>query len=220
MRARLLLLSILFAAIGCGGLRLPAKSAALGALEAIDRPPPDAEIARKVGRLLEQYVDRALAAGPPPGVEELSASATRGAVKGFGEAASVEQMASGAARALTSGASQELATNMNDWVGPDAQGPLADAMAALAARSAGAAVQGATAALKNELATCEPGQGEPCLPDMARILSRSVARGASEGVGRGIDWVAVSLAFVLGLGSALGVGFLISALRDRRRIRV
>ncbi len=69
--------------LGCGGVRQPAKQATLGALDALDAPPANNELASKMSRLLDRYLDKALEAGPPPGVEELSAKATRGAVIGL-----------------------------------------------------------------------------------------------------------------------------------------
>jgi len=71
--------------IGCGGVavRQPAKDATLGALDALDSPPRNAELARKLSTLLDHYLDQALKDGPPPGVEEMTAKATRGAVIGL-----------------------------------------------------------------------------------------------------------------------------------------
>lgn len=70
--------------LGCGGIavRQPAKDATLGALDALNAPRNN-ELARKMSLLLNQYLDKALTAGPPPGVEEISAKATRGAVIGL-----------------------------------------------------------------------------------------------------------------------------------------
>jgi len=244
---RIPLIFLVIAASGCGAtVREPARDAALGVMDSIERPPPDAVLAGKLGKLVDRYVDRALEAGAPPSIEEISGSAVRGALKEIGDPSAaaprlaqnvarglvrgigrdaqtvdtLERAAAGAGRALASGVSGELASEMSGWVGPNAEGPLADAMAALAARSAEAAIAGSMRALRADLDTCVPGEGQTCIPDVARVLSRSAARGASEGVKRGIDWATVSIAFVTGLASAVGAGFLVSVIRDRRRMRV
>lgn len=269
------ILAVLF--MGCeASVRMPAQSAMLGALDAFENPPADAELAQKIGKLANRYLDTALAAGPPPSIEELSANATRGALRGFGETALeygpafssavfdslrmvagtlaeqspylgriagragheafsgfvrgferdpealalLDEAAFGAGRAMTSGATEELARQADAWVGPDGRGPLSDAMAAIAARSAESAVAGVLAAVRHDFQTCVPGRGELCLADMTRTLSRSAGRGASEGIKREFDWVTASVAFVAGLVAAILAGFAVTELRNRRRMRV
>lgn len=261
--------------LGCGGvIKQPAKSATLGALDALQDPPRDARLAGKLGKLVERYLDAALAASPPPGIDEISRKAAKGAAQGLGEVIAedggrisgaarqslrgavgavseeapaigrfaartgsamasglvrgigrdqetvdaLSSAASGAGKALASGVSEEMAAQMSAWVGPDARGPLAEAMAVLAARSSKAAVEGAMAALRQELVTCVPGQGDPCMTDIARTLSRSAARGVGEGVRKGIDWLAASVAFAIGLVVAAIVWFLMNVIRGRKRM--
>jgi hypothetical protein len=80
------ILAVLF--LGCGAsVRRPAQSAVLGALDAFEQPPANAELAQKLGKLVDRYVDQALAAEPPPSIEDISASATRGALRGLGQTA-------------------------------------------------------------------------------------------------------------------------------------
>jgi hypothetical protein len=277
MRGILIAFVLPLGLLGCGGaIAPPAKSATLGAIDALQDPPEDARLAGKLGELLEKYLDAALAASPPPGIDDISSRAVQGAARGLGvvmeedgarisgaarqslkvavgavseEAPAIGRFAartgsamasglvrgigrdqetvdalsaaaSGTGKALASGVSEEMAAQMSAWVGPDARGPLAEAMAVLAARSSRAAVEGAMAALRQDLVTCVPGQGEPCLTDIARTLSRSAARGVGEGVRRGIDWLAASIAFALGLVVAAIVWFLMNLIRGRKRMTV
>lgn len=269
------LIAVLF--LGCeASVRGPAQSAMLGAIDAFDRPPADAELARKLGKLANLYVDDALAAKPPPSIEDMSASATRGAFRGLGESATeygpalttalsgslrtaagtfaeespvigriaaragheavsgfvrqfgrdpktiaeLENAVSGAGRAMTSGAAEELARRTDGWIGSDGKGPVADAVAAVAARSAEYAVAGALAAVRHDLQTCVPGKGNMCLADVTRSLSRSAGGGASEGIRSEFDWLTAGVAFVAGLVAAIIAGVVASELRNRRRMGV
>jgi hypothetical protein len=268
-------LAVLF--LGCSAsVRQPARNATLGALDAFDNPPANAELATKIGKLANRYVDQALAADPPEAVEDLSANATRGVLRGLGQTAAeygpvlrgavagslrmaagslaeqspvigrmagrvgheaasgvvrgfgrdtealalLEDAAFGAGRAVTSGATEELARRADVWVGPDGRGTLGNAMATIAARSAEYAVAGALAAIRRDLQTCVPGKGELCLHDMTRSLSRSAGRGASEGVVREFDWLTAGIAFVAGLVAAILAGVAMNAVRNRHRMRI
>lgn len=263
--------------LGCEmSIRRPAQGVTLGALDAFENPPADAELAAKIGKLANRYLDQALAADPPQTVEDLSASATRGVLRTLGQTAAEyepalreavsdslhraagalaeqepiigriaghagEEAATGlvrgfgrdtealallkgagfgAGRAVTSGATEELARRTEAWVGPDGRGPVGNAIAAIAARSAEFAITGVLAAIRRDLQTCVPGKGELCLSEMTRSFSRSAGRGASEGVGREFDWLTIGVAFFSGLVAAILAGVAANALRSRRRMHV
>ena len=259
--------------LGCNAsIRRPAQSAMLGAIDAFDHAPADAQLAQKLGKLAHLYVDQALDAEPPPSIEDMSASAARGALRGLGQTATefgpalstalsgslrmaagtlaeqspfigriaasagheavrefgsdpktlalLQDAAFGAGRAMTSGATEELARRTDAWVGPDGRGPLGNAISAIAARSAEYAVRGALAAVRSDIESCASGNGEMCLPDMTRSLSRSVGRGASEGIQREIDWLTLGIAFVAGLIAAILAGYAVDTLRNRRRMHI
>ncbi len=273
MRAITLVLAALAVLIfGCEAtVRRPAQNVTLGALDAFQHPPRDAELATKIGKLANRYLDQALEAEPPQAIEDLSANATRGVIRGLGETAAesgpafrgslrtamgmlgeqspvfgrivgragheaasglvrrfghdpealalLQDAAFGAGRAVTSGATDELARRTDTWVGPDGRGPVGEAMAALAARSGEFVIAGALAAIRQDLQTCVPGRDEMCLSDMLRSLSRSAGRGASEGVVREFDWLTAGVAFVTGLVAAVVAGFVVNAFRTRHHLR-
>jgi hypothetical protein len=260
--------------VGCGAVRQPAKDATLGALDALDSPPANAELARKLSTLLDHYLDQALAAGPPPGVEAITAKATRGAVVGLAStmpeqqwmvqqivaqalrtsvdsmtdergrigrvaAQAGEQAALGALRGMSrlteregEGSksqlgqisdeaartiAQSMAKEMAHWFGPDAKGPIGDAMAAAAGRASGSAVQGALTAARDELAQCPGTPEKPCIQDIVQAFSRAAARGASEGVGQKMQPIPIAIAFAVGLGVALIAIRLWREIRSRRQ---
>lgn len=270
MRAITLVLAALAVLIfGCeASVRRPAQNVTLGALDAFQHPPPDAELATKIGKLANRYLDQALAAEPPEAIEDLSANATRGVLRGLGQTAVesgpalrgslrtamqalseqspvfgqivgragheaagglvrrfghdpealalLQDAAFGAGRAVTSGATDELARRTEAWVGPDGRGPLGEAMAAIAARSGEFVIAGALGAIRQDLQNCVPGKDEMCLSDMMRSLSRSAGRGASEGVVREFDWLTAGVAFAGGLVAAILAAFAVNALRNNR----
>ncbi|MDI1448468.1 hypothetical protein [Polyangium sp. 6x1] len=243
--------------LGCAAnVQKPAREATLGAISALERPPEDAELARKMGLLLDRFLTNALAAGPPPGIKAISADVMRGAMQGLtatvpeqrwivrhlvseslrtavdtvmdergpisqAAARAGEQAAMGLVRGMNSreneattmigevsgemgrSLTQAMGSEIAGWFGPDAEGPLADAMAAAAERAAGAAVRGALAAAKDEVAQCTDKRGEPCVNDIVATLSRSAARGASEGLRRELEPLPIGIAFVVGLAAAL-----------------
>ncbi|MDI1477933.1 hypothetical protein [Polyangium sp. y55x31] len=271
MKAIMLAIVLGLVGLGCSAnFRQPAREATLGAISALDTPPEDAELARKMGLLLDRFLTNALAAGPPPGIEEISANMMRGAMRGLtatvpeqrwivrhlvaeslrtavdtvmdergpisqAAARAGEQAAMGLVRGMNNGEKQAtslvgevsgemgrsltraMGSEIAGWFGPDAEGPLADAMAAAAERAAGAAVHGAIAAVKAEVAQCNAGTGEPCVSDVVAALSRSAARGASEGVRREIQPLPVGIAFVVGLAMALLGIRLVREWRSRKR---
>ncbi|WP_282416242.1 hypothetical protein [Polyangium sp. 15x6] len=271
MKAIMLAIVLGLCLLGCGAnIRQPAREATLGAISALDTPPEDVELARKMGLLLDRFLTNALASGPPPSIEEISANAMRGAMRGLtatvpeqrwivrhlvteslrtavdtvmdergpisqAAARAGEQAAMGLVRGMNNGEKQttslvgEVSGEMGrsltramggeiaGWFGPDAEGPLADAMAAAAERAAGAAVRGAIAAAKDEVAQCNTGTGEPCVSDVVAALSRSAARGASEGVRREIQPLPVGIAFAVGLAVALLGIRLLREWRSRKR---
>jgi hypothetical protein len=262
MKAFLLAIGFGIWLFGCGAtVKQPAKDATLGALEALDAPSGNSndKLARKLGLVLERYLDGALANGDPPGVQEITSNVTSGAVKGLvstvpeqrwlakhlisssiqtavdtfvDERGSISRVAAlageeaalglvrgmttregvdgeemSALAAVSSDAGKRLAKamagEMTTWLGPDAKGPLSEAMAAAAERAAGAAVRGALAAARDEVAQCPGTPEKPCIQDVVRALSRSAAMGASEGVGGGMQPLPVIIAFAGGLAVAL-----------------
>jgi len=271
MKAIMLAIVLGLMMLGCSmNVRQPAREATLGALSAIDAAPEDAELARKMGTLLDRYLTQALAAGPPPGIKQISSDMMQGAMQGLtstvpeqrwivrhlvteslrtavdtvmdergpisqAAARAGEQAAMGLVRgmnnreneatSLVGEVSGEMGRSLTramggeiaGWFGPDAEGPLADAMAAAAERAAGAAVRGALAAAKDELAQCTTNTGEPCVSDVVAALSRSAARGASEGVGREIQPLPIAMAFAVGLVVTLLGLRLVREWRSRKR---
>ncbi|MRG92107.1 hypothetical protein GF068_09230 [Polyangium spumosum] len=257
--------------LGCSmNVRQPAREATLGALSAIDTPPEDAELARKMGAVLDRFLTKALESGPPPSIEAISADVMQGAMRGLtntvpeqrwivrhlvteslrtavdtvmdergpisqAAARAGEQAAMGLVRGMNSredeatslvgevsgemgrSLTRAMGGEIAGWFGPDAEGPLADAMAAAAERAAGAAVRGAIAAAKDELALCTEATGEPCVSDVVAALSRSAARGASEGVRREIQPLPIAVAFAVGLVMALLGLRIVREWRSRKR---
>ncbi|MDC0747447.1 hypothetical protein [Polyangium mundeleinium] len=271
MKAIMLAIVLGLVMLGCSmNVRQPAREATLGAISALDTPPEDAELARKAGLLLDRFLTNALAAGPPPGLEAISANVTQGAMRGLtatvpeqrwivrhlvseslrtavdtvmdergpinrAAARAGEQAAMGLVRGMNSreneatslvgevsgemgrSLTRAMGSEMAGWFGPDAEGPLADAMAAAAERAAGAAVRGALAAAKEELAQCPSKAGEPCVNDVVASLSRSAARGASEGFRREFQPLPIGIAFTVGLAAALLGIRLVREWRSRKR---
>jgi len=68
--------------LGCvGSARGPARDVGHGLVDAFVNPDPRNELAVKINRLVDKYVETALKAGPPPGVEQVTRDVTEGVIK-------------------------------------------------------------------------------------------------------------------------------------------
>jgi hypothetical protein len=215
MRA-LLVAMVMVMLTGCAP-RTPARNVTLGVLDALDRPPADAQLALKLRKLIGRYVDEALAAGPPKGVADISAEVTRGALRAVGEnlgekrevlQGMAAQTAERTGRAMARGMADELFGQVEARLGLHAEGPLGEALAATAQKSASAAVQGATGAIQTELSECGGNAPTLCPQDMVRVLSRQAALGVGESVRKKVDILGLTLAFLAGV-STLGIVILV-----------
>lgn len=67
---------------GCvGGVRAPAREATMGVVDAIVNPDPKNELAVKINHLVDKYVESALKAGPPPGIDRMTQDVAEGLIK-------------------------------------------------------------------------------------------------------------------------------------------
>jgi hypothetical protein len=67
--------------LGCAAsVRAPAREATLGVVSAVSQPEPNNELARKIRDLVEKYVETALKAGPPPGIDAVTRNVTEGVI--------------------------------------------------------------------------------------------------------------------------------------------
>jgi hypothetical protein len=193
------------ALLGCVGLRTPARDATLGVLDAIQNPPSSDRLVIDLRTLLQRYVERALAAGPPANFGDLAANVTARVLReagtfapeaqAFVRSAVEEALRAGfavtaeevprltpelaaATRALTSAAARGVAD----------QAPLLSQEIALAAqRSANAAVRGAASGASDALeAQVRHGEGMSpvvvALAQAAELFAAALVRGAAAGL--------------------------------------
>jgi len=244
-----LLLALLSSLAGCAGSRTPVREATYGVFDAIQNPPPGDVLARDLRRLVQAYVERALKAGAPEDLGKLAgritsevlqataatAPATRRLVgtlvnealrTGIAvldpELPALERTGARVAHELERGASDALEASLArleraaDGAG---EGSLAHAAIALAERTAGATVHGATEGLRAEVAACQVGGGPDCGVDLVRATSRSLVAGAIEGVRHEMGSWLLLLAFALGALVAATAAGLVHLARHRPSAR-
>jgi hypothetical protein len=123
-------------------------------------------------------------------------------------APALERGAGEAGARLLHGAMDTSVTQLEQQVGGTGEGPLAQALLAMARRTAGATVRGATEAARAEMAACQSGEAPGCGVDVVRSMSRSMVIGVLDGVRHEVGLWLLVLAFCLGLalaGAAAGV---------------
>lgn len=165
---------------GCG-VRAPVREATYGLLDAIQNPPPQDKLARDLRMLVQAYVERALAAGPPEDLGKLAGRITTGVLKATAatapeERAVVGMMVSEVLRSSVAAMKQEL--------------PALERTGARLAQGAGDAgaklVRGAMDASVEKLHREVDGAGEGPLAQalftMAQRTPGATVRGATEGL--------------------------------------
>lgn len=220
-----LLMLVLLA--GCG-TRASTRDAAYGLMDAIQHPPPGDRLSADLRSLVQAYAERALKAGPPEDISKLAGRITTEVLKATADAApdqrkligmmvnetlssamaaikkempSVEQTSAQVASALersAGGVLHEAAAQVDQ-----------QALLAMAERTAGATVRGATEGLRAEMSAC---QGSDCGGDYVRATSRSVVAGAIEGVRQEAGLWLLALAFGLGFllaGATAGIAHMV-----------
>lgn len=104
-----------FVLFGCAGsVRAPAREATLGFVDALGHPEPNNQLARKIRDLVDKYVDTALKAGPPPGIDEVSRDVAEGLLTAVSahapeERAAIQALVHDAATAALRAAKTEMA---------------------------------------------------------------------------------------------------------------
>jgi hypothetical protein len=218
------------------------NQAAVGAVEAIRSAPPPPEgqqrLAERVGqdtatgalsvlssdqglerlsKIVEVSVTRSFEAAlrAPPSASPAQPGGGPGRVRGRVHARSVvEQLASESASA----ASDALSIQLQRALGPDGRGPLAESLSATAANVSGAAARGARGELNGLFLGCANGD-RACVEAGVRSLGRAAASGFVEGILGSVAWLALLVAFVVGLLVAVAVSGtwrLVGRTRQRR----
>jgi hypothetical protein len=193
------------ALLGCIDVRAPARDATLGVLDAIQNPPSSDRLVIDLRTLLQRYVERALAAGPPMNFSDLAANVTARVLREAGTfAPEAQAFVRGAVEeALRAGfavtteevprLTPELAAATRAMAGAAARGvadqaPLLSHEIALAAqRSANAAVRGAASGASDALeAQLRHGEGMSpvvlALAQAAELVAAAMVRGAASGL--------------------------------------
>jgi hypothetical protein len=216
---------------GCAGRS--GSRATEGALEALrEEPPPDQPLlAERVGRYtvrgaldelsssegLERVsviIDAAVARA----VASTAGTLSLGGPSGPGHATRmsyVERMG----RDSGSGFAAALSAELSRQLGPDGSGPLAMSLGSTAQHVSGSIVRGAEGELAPLFPECAGEQRRACLEAEVRQLGRAASAGFMEGVFASSVWPAMAIAFLGGVGFAIGAGLVLSLLRRSRRAR-
>jgi hypothetical protein len=192
------------------------ESTTQGALQALRAPPPEGTdtLAQRVGRDTTQAALSELAS--PEGLSSIASivdaavarsletvlrqdRSVQGRAGPYPGRSLVERMSGDSATAFGAAFSEELLRAL----GPDGRGPLGASLGATAAQISGSAVQGARGELDGLFPGCEGADRRACLEAGVRSLGRAAATGFVEGIAASSGWVALGLAFLIGVAAVL-----------------
>lgn len=186
---RVILVLLFVCILPACGARVPARNVTMGVIDAIDHPDPRDPLAVKTRKLAERYVDSALGAGPPKGLDTLSAEVMEGMIKSLGAHTDEERMF---VRALVSEAIRASLTEVEGNLGQN-QGVfrrrLLD-LARTAQQTTGAAVGSATEQLLGHVQESLGSEGRGPLTE---AVSSSVQRTTAAAVEGATEQLATSI---------------------------